>query len=282
MAGKIRKKGGRGILSRTSDPLTGQPGGGGTGPAPAEKPGGGAPDPAGGGQPGGGGGTPDPSPQGIPVDVLPESLRGLPADRIKFTLDTLVKSVTATNERNKRLEEENRTLKTTPQPRKDTPPSDDGKPRKALADRLLEEPEAALDEYFSRRAGAYSDKIDELNRRLGDTEVDIVRRTVPDFDDVQDDVFDILDKSGTPRTKEALMGAYTMILGQQALEQRMLDQRKALGGSERPAPDSQPDPTPKYSKTSLTEEIRVGLGLSEEEYYDKHANANSFNVKVPT
>lgn len=229
------------------------------------------------GQPGGSppsGGVP-----GLPLDVLPEALRGKSEAEIRSTLDSVFRLAKDAVPTIKTLQAELEKIKREP-PSK---PAEPEKPRRPISDRLLDDKEAeeALDEYFAKRAGPALKKIEELESRVSDAQLASVRSEVPDFDNYEGQINEILESQGLPRTKENVLGAYTMALGLEQIEARKLQGRKATGGSETPTPEREA-PKKAFRKTALSEEIRTSSGLSEEDFYQKFSRDADFNVKVPT
>ncbi len=280
MASKARVESRGGVRAYQQDPPAGSGGAGAGGSAPATPPAGsGLPGagPGGGGPPASGAGQQPPSPAVIPADVLPKELQGKSEAEIRMTLTGIVDSLRVANQRNFTLQEELRKKERAPATREDPPPKP--KSTKPLSDRLLEEPEAALEEFFAERAGPTLARLQEIQSRLGSAETDLIRSKVPDFDEHAEDIERILGDG--PRTQENLMGAYTMALGLKTLEERQRAARASLN-SETPR-DEPPSNTPTYQKTALSEEIRIGLGMGEDDYYNKYAHSSVYDlVKVPT
>jgi hypothetical protein len=245
-------------------------GSGGTGPGTGTPP---AQDPNPGGT-----GTPAPVPS-IPLDALPEELRGKPVEQIKGTLGMMVQSLKAQNARQKQLEDKIKELERKPaEPVAPPKPKDDRK----LADRLLDEPEAALDEYFQGRAAPVLGEIKELRSRLAQTEFESARREIDDFAEYEDEISEMLQQTGAEPTRENVRGAYTMAVGMRTLESRERARREGTTSLPAAPAGSEESTMKKYNKTPLSEEIRLGLRMSEEEYYEKYASPDSFKVKVPT
>lgn len=258
---------------------SGEPGAGEGGTAGGSGGGGGSPPSATGGNGGAGGqsgssGTGNEPPK-IPLDVIPEQLRSLSESQIRFHLGQMTAALTATNAKNKQLEER---LKEKDRPVPKREPDLPVAPAKPLGDRLLEEPEAALEDWFGRRAAPVIKELEALREQVGQTTISTVRTQFPDWDEHEEKVMELLGES--PRTQENIAGAYAMSVGLKAIEDRARARRGADGGSETPAPDGGAPAKKDYAKTALSEEIRVGLGQTEEEYYEKYRKPMA--VKVPT
>jgi hypothetical protein len=256
----------------------GSAGGGGNG-APA-----GTPAQPAGSSPQGAAAAPSPG-TAIPVDVLPEQLRGQPENVIKFTLNKMVESLSATNRRNQELEAElKKRMGSSPPPGQAQPapaqPEGEKKPAKPLDQWLLEEPEAALDHFVRSRYGNIFTQLDQLNERTGRAELSSVRAEIDDFAEFEGEVDEILTQSNTPKTRENILGAYIMAVGNRTLEEKKRA-RRAANNPERAAVEN-PTPEKKYNKTALSEEIRTGLGISEDDYYEKFADSSKLEIKVPT
>jgi hypothetical protein len=238
----------------------------------------------------GGAGTGSPPPAGagapgvIPLTVLPEELRGQSEEAIKYQLSQLLTSLRTSNTRNQELERELRARRAEPPPPPPVveapkiPVGADGQPKK-FGDWLLEEPEKALDHFFGERAKGVLGQMQQLAHRVDKTEFSSVRAKVPDFARYEESITGIL--GDAERTEENVMGAYAMAKGLEAIENETRAQRGATS-TERAAPPEGEAPRKDYPKTSLSEEIRQGMGMGEEEYYDKFAKADYFPVKVPS
>lgn len=249
-------------------------GGGGAASPPAQPPtgGGGAPAPV----------VPPTAPPvaSIPLDALPEQLRGLPESQIKFTLNRMVEGLAATNRRNQELEAQIKGSRPAPGaaiPIKE--PTAPTTPKKPLDVRLLEEPEAALDEFLATRFGGALSKLNEVTERVGRAELVSLRSEIDDFKEHEAEVLEVLETNGLDKTRENLVGAYTMIVGKKTLEERSRS-RRAASNPENAAP-VESTPNASYTKNELTEEIRKSLGMSEDDYYVKYSDPTKLEIKVP-
>lgn len=268
LRGPTRRTGEPGVGSGGGDP----PGGGGSGSPPAPAPAGAGGTGGGSGPPSGGGDVPR-----ISVDVLPEGLRNLPESQIRFQLSQLATALTSTNARNRQLEEELKKRKDPPAPPRPEP-REPAAPKKPLGDRLLEEPEAALEEFFTSRASPVLERLDRISDQLDKTSFTAARTSFPDFEEYEEQVVELL--GNNPKTEENIAGAYTMAIGLRTLEERERRRREANNSERAVGGGDGTPPAKQYPKSALSEEIRVGLGMSEDEYYDKYSQP--IKVKVPT
>lgn len=220
--------------------------------------------------------TPAPTPS-IPVEVLPEALRGKSEAEIRFTLNNLVEAVTSSNQRTRELEERLREFsqkEPEPTPRPATP-------AKPLEEWILEDPEAALEHWANQRFGGALNQLKEVENRVGDAEFSSVARELDDFSEFEEDVRSILKESKVPKTRQNIIGAYTLAVGRRAIEERKRGARK--GATMETATPEPPKPSePSYKKDNLSEEIRLAMGMSEKEYYETYAGSQEVEIKVPT
>lgn len=188
------------------------------------------------------------------------------------------------NQRNKELEAQLRTPRSggpsttvsRPKPEEGGEPA---KPAKKLDEWLLEDPESALDDFLSKRFGGAVQKLSEVEERIGRAELSSIRSELDDFSEVEEEVMNIIEQSGVPKTRENILGAYTMALGQRTIEERKRA-RRAAENPETPANEGEV-PKKNYAKSSLTEEVRLSLGMSEEDYYEKFSSSDNLEIKVP-
>lgn len=238
---------------------------------------------AGSGQPGSQGGTggaqPDVvhgSPTGLSVDILPETLRGKPASEVKFILQNMVNATKQTAS----LVEENRKLKSQIESRPKDEPAET-KDQRPLEELILEDPEAAVAAIVEKRFGK---DISTLRDGYGESMFHAVRAEIPDFREHEDTVRDILRESGSPNSKENIMGAYLMAVGQTTIEEkrRRKQEQDNLETSGAGKQGEEEDSKPQL--TQLESEIARGLGLTDSEYMaekEKYTKG-TFEIKVPT
>lgn len=219
----------------------------------------------------------------VPLDALPEALRGQPDDVIRFTLNKMVESLSTTNARNRELEAQLKNGKGIPgQATSSNAPEstkEEVKPAKPLDEWLLEDPDAALDHFIKTKYGGVFDQVNQVSDRVSRAELSSIRAEVDDFAEYEEEVNNILDSSGTPKTRENILGAYVMAVGNKTIETKRRASR-AANNPERGAND-QPTPEKDYRKTELSEEIRTGLGITEEDYYEKFSDPSKLEIKVP-
>lgn len=266
MAGNASEPG-----SEAGTATTGNPGGGpGTGGPPASTPAGGAP-------------LPSPGPAGLPLDALPEEFRGLPESQIRFLLNKTFEAVRTQGETIRQLQAQKQNAPGTSTVSLDDPSKapTPAAPPKPLEEWMLEDPKAAMKYFIETEYGDVINGVKSLGNRVGQTEFDAVRREVDDFGEYEEDIRQILTDSRAPLSRENVLGAYTLAVGKKVLEEKQRGKRAALNSD---VPTSEPaTPVKVYAgKTTLSEEIRIGSGLSEEEFYETHDVRNTpLQVKLP-
>lgn len=125
----------------------------------------------------------------------------------------------------------------------------------------------------------YGPQIGGLSQRVGETEFRLVKQSVDDFEEYEDDVRTLLAESGSPATQANIMSAYTYAVGQRELQKR--EQRIRQHNSSPPA-DPAPEPTDeKVELTDLEQEVASHMGLTAEEFV-KYGKQDSFELKIRT
>jgi hypothetical protein len=227
-----------------------------------------------------GGGQPASAPAGLSLDVIPESLRGLPAEQIRLALNQMVTGLPRLDAEIKRLREETERAKAAaaqPVPRAEEPDPDADIPLEEL---ILKDPAKALDRWAERKFGSQLNRLDNIDKRVASTELATVAREIDDFEEYREDIETLLSQSGSPATREHILGAYTMAVGKKTLEAKARQGRTELNSD---VPQNQaPQDEKKYNKTPLSEEIRQSLRMSEQAYYETFASKDNFQIKVPT
>lgn len=238
---------------------------------------------------GGGGGDPpvgdpplegDPPPAGletIPRSALPEGLRDRSESEITFLLEHTITGLASRNNEVDQLKTELAELRgevnAAPPPE---PDPDDAKP---LAELMLEDPEKALDRW-ARKKG-YVPAMESLSNRVGEAEFGMIRTEIEGFADAETDVRELLTKSKIPATREGIMGAFQLVLGQEVLADRARAARDVSGSippSNPPAPDPEGDPP---ALSDLETEIMHGHGITDPAEWIKHRDT-PLEVNLPT
>jgi len=232
---------------------------------------------------GGGGDPPDPPPEDppegletIPRSALPEGLRDRSESEITFLLEHTITGLASRNNEVDQLKTELAELRgvvsATPEPE---PDPDDSKP---LAELMLEDPEKALDRWA--RGKGYVPAMENLSNRVGEAEFGMIRGEIEGFADAEADVRELLVKSKIPATREGIMGAFQLVLGQEVLADRARAARDVSGSippSNLPAPGG--DDPPELS--ALETEIMHGHGITDVKEWIKHRDT-PLEVNLPT
>jgi len=219
----------------------------------------------------------------LPIDALPEQLRGLPLNQIKYLLTNMVSATQNTAKENRELKQKLEELsKSSPKgktSRREPDEEGDDSDEKPLEELILENPEEAISRVIEKRFGK---DISQFREGFGESVMHSVRAEIPDFREHEDAVREILVESRTPMTRENVMGAYLMALGQQQFTSRrqaMLEAEKMEKGR-----SDADDTKPKRTLSSLQKEVARGLGMSEDEYINEQDKweAGTFDVRIPT
>lgn len=250
----------------------GDPGGGGD--PPKKDP------PKSGGDKGGKGDPPEP-PKTISLDVLPESLRDRPEAEQKFLLEHMVQSLSKRNREVDELKERLAQLDGKIQATPPKPPEPDPHEGKSITELMLEDSEAALDRYFEKRG--YTKAFDGLANRVASTEYAMVKASIDDFDEYEDDIQTILKEGNLAPTRENVRGAYTMAVGAKALADKEA-RRRAGGGGIPPSPPEPPEPkeTEVKWKSDLEKEIAHAHGVTDPAEWYEHSADKPMELKLPT
>lgn len=205
-------------------------------------------------------------------DILPENLRGRSPDEVREAIAKAMQRDDVSKDDIKSLRRELEELKETA--RQPQHPPEPEEPEKPIEEQLYEDPEGAVDRIIRKRYGAH---LADLDNRVGETVMATVSQQLEDFDDYEEDVRDLLKRSRAPLTRENIVGAYKMVLGERAMEERKQERRK----SQNPVKPKPKEPEPKGPELSdLEKEVALKMGLSAEEYA---ANRDTdFDIKVPT
>lgn len=260
----------------------GAEGTGGTGGAPS------------GGQPQGEKGTPkggagDSGVGGLPLDVLPEPMRGMPANQIKFILQNATTAVQNTAKENRRLQAQLEELQKgggkkrgpgRPPKQADTGQDDGGDEGEDDFESMMKtNPKQAIAMAVQE---AFGQEIGSLREGVGDVYFSQMRQEFPDFKDHEDTVREIIETQQVPANKDNLRGAYLMAKGHAAVQaerQKTTQDDNVEAGTNRPAEGKDA----KKELTSLQKEIARGLNMTDEQYIAAQDSWESGNhgIKVP-
>jgi hypothetical protein len=215
-------------------------------------------------------GSGPPEVRGVPEDALPEFLRGRSPDEVRRAIDEAFQGARTANSELRNLKSEMDEIKSN-LGKKDKEPE---QPEKPLDELLYENPEEAIARVIQKR---YGSRFAGLEEQVGSTVFATVRNELPDFDDYEDDVRSLLAESRAPATRANIVGAYKMVLGDRAMQQRAQASRRAAN-PEKPKP--KPPESKKAKLSDLEKDIAKGLGVSEEKYLENRDKP--MNVRVPS
>lgn len=256
----------------------GQPGG------EQQKPGAGAGGQGGGaGQPGGNEGGAG-KPLGLNPEILPPDLRNKSEAELKFILSSMPGALKKLSDENQRLKQQVQGSGKGPtrdgvrfSGRDDDEGGEDKKNQKPLEERILEDPEGVIDEVVRKRYGGV---IQGLDQRTSRSELNAARQQLDDFQEYEQEVLEILEEAGAPKTFENMAGAYTMVIGQRTLEEKRRNQQQAAGMEQ--GGGTPPDESSKKPKlTDLEREVARAHGMSEEEWASQRDNDVTDSIRVP-
>lgn len=227
-----------------------------------------------GGDPGAGGVGDPPAPKTISLDVLPDELKDLSEAELKFTLSHMSSGLTRKNSENQELRDRLARLEGKVDKPEVTAP--DPHAGKTLAELIIEDPEAAIEKVALKRGWIHN--MTEVSGKADDALFEVIAAKIPDFEQHEDQVRQILKNSGAPVNRETIMGAYTMAVGTHTLQEKAKSRRKAEN-SEKPAPAKLDMPKDSPAETALEKEIREAHGMTPEKWA-KHKEG-SFEIKLP-
>lgn len=225
---------------------------------------------------GGAGGDPlPPPPRTIPVDALPEELRDLSERELTFFLSRTLSGVREQNAQNRALAAEVAELRSRVEGTAPRREEEDPHKGKSLAELILEDPEAAI-EQVARKKG-WIKGMEDVDDKASDALFSSVASKIDDFEEYEDTVREMLRRSNSPINRATIIGAYTMAVGQKAIEGRAKAGRKSQN-PEPPAPPKPPAAT-RPEESDLEREIREAHGKSPDEWA-KHKEGE-FAIKLP-
>jgi hypothetical protein len=225
---------------------------------------------------GGEGGDPPPPPRTIALDVLPEELRDMSENEIKFFLSKTLSGVKDTNERNRELSARLEALEQTVRTPAREPAAPDPHEGKTLNELILEDPEAAIERVAI--AKGWIRGMQEVGTQAGEALFDTLARKIDGFEDHEDDVRKLLRETNAPINKDTVARAFEMVVGRKAIEEKSRSRRAA-------AQDPAPKPTggaPKKElppENDLERQIREAAGKSREQW--EALKNEEFEIKVP-
>lgn len=223
-----------------------------------------------------------PQRRAIPEDVLPEEFRGKSEHEIKVLMNTMVNSLRSANERVRQYETQGtgnaHSAPTVVHNQGNQSQAQAQEPDKPLDELILEDPEKAIDIYLQKRG--YVNQFQNLDQRTGEMTLRIMRNEIDDFGEYESDVKDLLKQTGAPMTEQNIMGAYTMLVGRKALEERQRNQRESQSMERAQTSAPQEDNTPRWG-SSLEEEMARAQGFNDPAEWQKYMTGG-VEIKVPT
>lgn len=161
---------------------------------------------------------PDPEPavtevETISRDVLPEELRGMPADEVKMYISAMRRGLVARTTELETLRAEAEGKPPAAAATVETYEIPEQMSKEDLQALILDDPEKALDYYADRKFGA---RFMALEDKAGETAIINGRAVHEGFDDVEKEVRIILDKVTSP-TAEGVKLAYEVAMGRKAI-----------------------------------------------------------------
>lgn len=227
-------------------------------------------------QPAGGG---DPYSEMRAADILPEEFKGRDPAEVRLLLSRMPQIVKAQKEelQNLRMQLSGGTAPTVTHGAPDPEPQKSPEERaEEFAEKFDKNPMEAIRQFVEEE---YAPQLSNINQRVGETEFRLVKQTVDDFEEYEDDVRALLEQSRSPATQGNIMAAYAMAVGQREIQKR--EQRVRQSASSPPA-NPAPDPTEKTPElTPLQAEVASSMGLTPEEFI-KYSDGDSFNLKIRT
>lgn len=225
------------------------------------------------------GGEKPPKPNdSLPRDILPEEFRDRPASEVRFLLKRMAEGMGERNQQVSELREQLAELKG----RLDAEPPSPDEPEEyqdlSDEDLMVKDPEAAVDRILRRKG--YLDRFERAEARINETEFDVVASRIPDFSEYEEDVRSILKDSKSPATRQNILGAYTMAVGERAIKEKMRSERKR-GETEETKPPGEKGKDEHPPLTGLELEIFEASGMSREDW-ERYRSGKPVDIKVPT
>lgn len=210
----------------------------------------------------------------IPMSVLPEDLQGKSEAEVKFILERMATSVVTGNDTTRELRDQLQAL--TDQVNA-APPEVDEHEDVSDEDLIVTDPTAAVMRILKREG--VTKRFADVEERTGEGMIMAVGRSIPDFDEYEDDVRAIMQSTGVPMDNANIRGSYTMAVGLRAIKDREEATRKAASMSDPPPPEID-DATTYPAMTGLEKEIFDSSGMSRKEW-EGHKADDQIDVEVP-
>lgn len=228
----------------------------------------------------GGGGDPPkppPPPRAIPVEILPEELRDRPDAEIQFLLGHMVTALGERNNEVDTLKEQIAELRgevRSPKP----PPAPDPDDDKPLEELILEDTEKAIDRYLEKKG--YVKTVQHLGSEVGETMMSLISQEIDDFEEHEETIREILKRGKLAATRDNIIGAYTMAVGEKHFAERKKGGRKSTSIP----PTGNPPPPPPQNEpqlSTLETEVMRAHGITDPKEWIKYRD-NPPALKLPT
>ncbi|MGD9631354.1 MAG: hypothetical protein AB7V18_19115 [Pyrinomonadaceae bacterium] len=232
------------------------------------------------GDAGGAGGDPPkppPPPRAIPVEILPEELRDRPDAEIQFLLGHMVNALGERNNEVDTLKDQIAELRGEVRTPK-APPAPDPDAEKSDEELILENVEKTLDRYLERKG--YVKTVQGLGSEVGETMISLMSQEIDDFEEHEATIREILKRGKLPATRDNILGAYTMAVG----EKHFAEKKKGGRGSKSIPPSAPPAPTPPVDEpklSTLETEVMRAHGITDPKVWAQYRD-NPPALKLPT
>lgn len=148
------------------------------------------------------------------------------------------------------------------------PPPQDPDDDEPLEDLITKDPDKALSRWMKQRG--FVDRFERMEQTVGESMYSAVAAEIPEFEEYEDDVREIIKKSGAAATRENIQGALSMAIGQRQLMERMQGRRASTSDNGAPPPDDGKGgggtPEDKFAWSDTEEQVRIGLGIPKEKW----------------
>jgi hypothetical protein len=215
------------------------------------------------------------------ADILPEEFKGRDPAEVRLLLSQMPKIVRSQKEEleNLRTQLAGGGAPTVTHGAPAEPPEPKLSPEEEaakFAEKFDKDPVQALREFVH---GELSGNLGRLDERVGETEFTLVKQSIPDFHEFEDDVRGILSRTRSPATQENIRNAYTYLVGQRTLQRK--EQELRAQASSPPAAATPDNAEKKVELTALQQEVANSMGLSAEEYAE-YTSPDSFKLNIRT
>jgi len=216
---------------------------------------------------------PTPVPNTIPLEVLPEELRGKSQAEIKFMLERMADSTVSSSQQIRELREQLEAVRSRVE---EKPPEPDPFAEVSDEELIVQNPSAAIKRVLERE-GLLA-RFDGLAGTVQETIWDTVRTQIPDFGEHEDNIKAMLKQTGTPVTRQNVVSAYTMSVGMKALQERNRKTRENINRVD-PEPPKDDDKLPELS--GLEADIFESSGMTRAQWEAYKDDSSLDTIKVP-